>query len=146
MTDARGTEQETKAAQAEMFRLAEHIHGLTLATIESEAGLRDGALKPYNHSNIFARAKMPLWIFVRVCAVIPDDVTSLAFEKIGKCIRSVDGGDDLDALAIEAADFAHTYSRARHPASPGGTTIVPQEAATLHDIRRRVTARAGGER
>lgn len=143
MTCVRGTEQETKAAQKEMFRVAEHDYGLTLAAIESEAGLREGALKPYNHSNIFARAKMPLWIFVRLCKVLPDDVTSLCVAVGGKRITSDEGGDDLDALAIEAADFAHQYSRARHPASPGGTTIVPQEAASLHDIRRRMTARAG---
>lgn len=145
MTDAHGTEQETKAAQKEMFRLAERDYGLSLGVIESEAGLREGALKPYNHSNIFARAKMPLWIFVRLCRVLPDDLTSLCVEGAGKRIASNKGADDLDALATEAGDFAHEYSRARHPASPGGVEIVPQEAVPLHEIKRRMVARAGAQ-
>jgi hypothetical protein len=143
MTDARGTEQETKAAQAELFRFAERDYGLTLATIEKEAKLGKGTLKPYNHSNIFARAKMPLWVFVRLCTVLPDELTIPCVEGAGKRITSIAGADDLDALATEAGDFAHEYGKARHPASPGGTAIVPQEAATLHDIRRRMTAKAG---
>jgi hypothetical protein len=143
MSDAHGTEQETKAAQKEMFRLAERDYGLTLATIESEAGLREGSLKPYNHSNIFARAKMPLWVFVRLCAVLPDELTSLCIGGAGKRIAADAAGDDLDALATEAGDFAHEYGKARHPASPGGVAIVPQEAATLHEIKRRMVARAG---
>lgn len=142
MTDTRGTEQETKAAQAEMFRLAERDYGLSIATLAKETGLSEGALKSYNHSNIFARAKMPLWVFVQLCKVIPDDVTSVLVEGAGKAIVSLDNGGDLDALATEAGDYAHEYSKARHPASPGGVSIVPQEAATLHTIRRRMTARA----
>jgi hypothetical protein len=140
MTDTRGTEQETKARQGELFRLAERDYGLTLDALATETGL--SALKTYNHSNIFARAKMPLWVFIRLCAVIPDDVSSVMLEPVGKRVASVDGGDDLDALAVEAGDYAHEYGKARHPASPGGVAIVPQEAATLHDIRRRMTARA----
>lgn len=142
MPDTRGTEQETKANQAELFRLAERDYGLTIAALATETGIPEKTLTSYNHSNIFARAKMPLWVFIRLCAVIPDDVTSVMVEPVGKVIRSTGGGDDLDALATEAGDYAHEYSKARHPASPGGVAIVPQEAATLHDIRRRVGARA----
>jgi hypothetical protein len=142
MTDTRGTEQETKARQGELFRLAERDYGLTLDALATETGIGLSALKTYNHSNIFARAKMPLWVFIRLCAVIPDDVSSVMLEPVGKRVASMDGGDDLDALAVEAGDYAHEYGKARHPASPGGVAIVPQEAATLHDIRRRMTARA----
>lgn len=107
MSSTRGTEQETKAAQAEMFRLAERDYGLTLTTIEKEAGFEPGKLKPYNHSNIFARAKMPLWIFVRLCRVLPDDVLSLCVQPAGKCILPLLPDDsDLDKLTAEAVEFA----------------------------------------
>lgn len=142
MHETRGTEQETKARQGELFRLAERDYGLTVSALATETRIPEKTLASYNHSNIFARAKMPLWVFVRLCAVIPNDVTSVMLEPVGKRVASLEGADDLDSLATEAGDFAHEYSRARHPASPGGTTIVHSEAATLHDIRRRMTARA----
>jgi hypothetical protein len=143
MHDTRGTEQETKARQGELFRLAERDYGLTISALAVETGIPEKTLASYNHSNIFARAKMPLWVFVRLCGVIPDDVTSIMVEPAGKCIKSTGTEPDLDELATEAGDYAHEYSKARHPASPGGTAIVHSEAATLHDIRRRIVGRAG---
>jgi hypothetical protein len=107
MTDTRGTEQETKARQAELFRLAERDYGLTLSALATETGLSETSLKSYALSNIFARAKMPLWVFVRLCKVIPEDVTSIMVEPADKCILPLlPQDDDLDKLTAEAVEFA----------------------------------------
>ena len=107
MSDTRGTEQETKANQAELFRLAERDYGLTIAALATETSIPEKTLASYNHSNIFARAKMPLWVFIRLCKVIPDDVTSIMVEPAGKCILSLlPQDDDLDRLTAEAVEFA----------------------------------------
>lgn len=107
MTDTRGTEQETKAAQAELFRLAERDYGLSIATLAKETGLSESALKSYNHSNIFARAKMPLWVFVQLCKVIPADVASVMLTPADKCVLPLlPDDDDLDKLTAEAVAFA----------------------------------------
>jgi hypothetical protein len=104
MTGTQGTEQETLAAQAEMFRVAERDYGLTIAALAKETGIPESTLKSYNSSNIFARAKMPLWVFVQLCTVIPDDVLSVALEPAGKCVLPLLPDDnDLDKLAAEAA-------------------------------------------
>lgn len=106
MPDMRGTDGETLAAQAEMFRLADHEHGLTLATLARETGVSLDTLKSYNRSNIFARAKMPLPVFVKLLRVIPDDCTSIITGIAGKLVTSVEPEDgDLDALGREAAGF-----------------------------------------
>ena len=50
---------------------------------------------------------MPLWVFIRLCKVIPDDVTSIMVEPAGKCILSLlPQDDDLDRLTAEAVEFA----------------------------------------
>jgi len=108
MPDHYGTDGETLAAQAEMFRLAEHDHGLTMATLARETGVSLDTLKSYNRSNIFARAKMPLPVFVKLLRVIPDDCTSIITGIAGKLVTSVEPDDgDLDALGREAAGFIH---------------------------------------
>lgn len=107
MPDTRGTEQETKANQAELFRLAERDYGLTIAALATETGISESALKSYAQSNIFARAKMPLWVFVELCKVIPEDVTSIMVAPASKCILPIIPDDsDLDKLTAEAVAFA----------------------------------------
>lgn len=107
MPDTRGTEQETKANQAELFRLAERDYGLTIAALATETGIPEKTLASYNLSNIFARAKMPLWVFVELCKVIPDDATSIMVRPAHKCVLTLlPQDDDLDKLTAEAVAFA----------------------------------------
>lgn len=106
MRDEHGTDRETLAGQAEMFRLAEQRYGLSLTVLASETGYKRDTLKTYCCSNIFARAKMPLPVFVNLCHVIPDDCTSVVMSSAGKHIGSNEGDDgDLDALGREASHF-----------------------------------------
>ena len=55
--------------------------------------------------------------------------------------NATDDGN-LDALADEALEYGHEYSRARHPNSPGGIQIVPQEKAVLIPLAGRLKAKA----
>jgi hypothetical protein len=106
MADGYGTDQETLAKQSEMFRLALTRHGLSLTVLASETGVSLNSLKSYSCSNIFARAKMPLPVFVKLCRVIPDDCTSVILADAGKHIGSNEGTDgDFDALGREASHF-----------------------------------------
>lgn len=138
MADGRGTEQETLAAQSEMFRLAERDHGLTITALATETGINKSTLATYNHSNIFQRAKMPLPVFVALCRVIPDDCTSIVLAGIGKHVGTNEGGDGcLDALGREAAG----YVAEKLDAEADGV-VTPIERRRLRDRARRVAARA----
>ena len=119
--DGDGTDRETLARQAEMFRLAERDHGLNLAAIALETHIDKRTLQTYNNSNIFARAKMPLWVFVELCKVIPDDCTSIMLEPASKHVGSnVSDDGDLEADG----------------------KVTPIEKRKLKDRARRVAARA----
>ena len=142
MADAAGTEQETKAAQADLFRIAERDHGLTITALARETGLSEAALRSYNAPNIFARAKMPLWVFVRLAAVIPDDVMSIVFEPVGKCLTSCETPDgDAHALARDGGEYNVAYLNATDPSSEAGQDLSPRERAQLHEIHRRMKTR-----
>lgn len=119
-----------------MLRLAERDHDLTLTVLSAETGIDKGTLATYKRD-----VAMPAWALVALCEFIPDDLTSLMFEPVGKHVGSGTVGDgDFDTAALAANDFAGEVVRARHPASPGGTAIVPQEAAVISDKGRRACA------
>ena len=107
MTDRDGTNREVLAAQAEMFRIAERDHGLTLKAIATETGIKLTTLQTWCVGNIFARARIGLPDFVTLCRVLPDDCTSLVLEPAGKHVGSNESGEgDLTALTVESAGFA----------------------------------------
>lgn len=107
MANRDGTNGEVLAAQADMFRVAERDHGLTLKAIASETGIKLTTLQAWCASNIFARARIGLPDFVTLCTVLPDDCTSLVLEPAGKHVGSNESGEgDLDALTREATGFA----------------------------------------
>jgi hypothetical protein len=107
MADREGTNSEVLAAQAEMFRLAERDHKLTLKAISTETGIELTTLKSWCRSNIFARARIGLPDFVVLCKVIPDDCTSLVLEPAGKHVATSDCEDgDFNELTTEAVGFA----------------------------------------
>lgn len=124
-----------------MLRLAERDYGLHSRRLHLETGIPLSTIQSWRRAT--APACMGLADFVAICAVIPNCLTSLCLEPSAKHVGTNGGGEgDLDAIAEPAGDYAHEYQRARHPHSPGGVAIVPQEAATLHDIRRRMVGEA----
>ena len=143
--DRDGTKQDVAAAQERMLRLAERDFGITKAVIAAETRIPIETVRSWVRSN--APVAMSLGDFVLVCRVIPDALTSLMFEPSAKHVGT-NGPDegDLDTVAAHAGDFAHEYQKARHPASPGGVEIVPQEAAKLHDIRSHLVANSRGRK
>jgi hypothetical protein len=138
--DRDGTKQDVLANQERMLRLAERDFGITTKVIAAETGIPLPTVQSWRRTPPVA---MSLADFVLVCRVIPDSLTSLCFEPSAKHVGT-NGPDegDLDAVAEHAGEYAHEYQKARHPASPGGVQIVPQEAAKLHDIRRSMVAKA----
>jgi hypothetical protein len=136
MPDRDGTKHDVLSAQEAMLRLAERDYGLTAKRLHAETKIPLSTIQSWRRAT--APACMSLADFVAVCRVIPDDLTTLCLEPAGKNIG--EAATDLDELATHASDYAHEYQKARHPNSPGGTAIVPQEAATLHEIRRRIGA------
>jgi hypothetical protein len=141
MRDRDGTKQDVLANQERMLRLAERDHSITAKVINAETGIPLPTVQSWRRAN--SPVAMALADFVLVCRVIPDSLTSLCLEPSAKHVgTNGDDEGDLDAVAPHAGEFAHEYQKARHPASPGGVAIVPQEAATLHDIRREMVAKA----
>jgi len=135
MSDRDGTKHDVLSAQEAMLRLAERDYGLTAKRLHAETKIPLPTILSWKRAT--APACMSLSDFVMVCQVIPNDLTSLCLESAGKGLVDASTAD-LDELATHAGDYSHEYQKARHPASPGGVAIVPQEAAALHDIRRRI--------
>lgn len=126
-------------AQRELFRLAHADHGLSLAALHH----RDKHLSISTMRGWASGASaMPAWALGALGeAGVPDHLLSLVTQPFGRCLVTEEPGDgDLDTAAIEAADFACHVARARHPSSPGGVAIVPQEAAAIHPARRRAVS------
>lgn len=141
MRDRDGTKQDVAAAQERMLRLAERDHGITAKVIAAETKIPLPTVQSWRRAN--APVAISLADFVLVCRVIPNDLTSLILEPSDKHVgTNGDGEADLDGLAVHAGEFAHEYQKARHPAGPGGVSIVPQEAEKLHEIRGRMIAKA----
>ena len=139
MTPETGTERETLAAQREMFRLAEQRYGLTLKALSIETGENIGKLKTYNNSNIFARAKMPLAVFVALARVIPDDCLAVVMEGTGKVIATSEPDEGApDELLLAAAEFSNEYLRA----TAGAATLNHVDRARIADIAARLASKA----
>lgn len=129
--------QNSVAAQQELFRRAKAEFGLTPAAI--------GKLTPIGKTTIegWARgAAMPAWALGALGeAGVPDELLSLILAPFARHVGSDETGDgDLDTAADDAIAFGHAVQRARHPKSPGGVAIVPQEVAAIIPIGQRACA------
>jgi hypothetical protein len=124
---------------ADMFRLAERDHGLTVKRLALLSGMSYDTLQNYRND-----AAIPLHAFIQIMPHIPDELLSMVTEIGGKDVVSPGNDTDstLDDLAEEAAEFVAEYTRARSPNGPGGATIVPIERAKLGEQARRVGAKA----
>jgi len=70
-----------------------------------------------------------------IASYIGADLTSEWIRFMGQTAHDLpDGGPgegDYDDAALEASELVHEVQRARHPGSPGGTRIVPEEAKII---------------
>lgn len=125
------------ALQQEMFRLAEHEHGLSLTVLSRTRGIALSTLKDWASGN----TQMPAWALGELR--IPDDLTSLVLSPYAKHVGTDEEGDpDPDELAEEALGLAREVAIARSPNSPGGSRIVPIERERIRKKARRVTPKA----
>lgn len=123
-------------AQRELFRLAAK-EGLTIPVIAARSPLHESTMKGWRDG-----AAMPAWAIGALGeAGVPDELLSLVLEPFSRFVVTDDGDEgDLDTAGLDAGDLAHAVQRARHPASPGGVAIVPQERAEIVPIIRRSVA------
>jgi len=125
-------------AQRELFRRAKN-KGLSIAVLCK----RDTTLSPSTLRGwASGETAMPAWAIGALGeAGVPDHLLSLVTEPFARCVVTEEGSDgDLDTAALEAGEFAASVQRARHPASPGGTAIVPQEVAIIVPLKQRAAA------
>lgn len=121
-----------------MFRLAKSEHGLSLEAIHAR-------YKPLKISTMREWAKgaaMPAWALGALGeAGVPDELLSLILQPFARHVGTdEDGEGDLDTAGLDAGEAAHEIQRARHPNSPGGVAIVPQERAVIVPLLRRAVA------
>lgn len=128
-----GTDCDVIAAQEAMLRLAERDYQLTSKRIEAETGIPAVTLRSYKRDTM-----MPLSAFVKLCRVIPDDLTSLVMEHAGKHVGTNEPGDgDIDALGREAAGFV-----AEKLDAEADGVVTPMERGKLKDRARRMASAA----
>ena len=78
-----------------------------------------------------------------IASFVGADLTSQWINFMGQeAFNLPDGDGDLDTAGLDAGEAAHAVQRARHPASPGGVAIVPQERAEIIPILRKSAASA----
>lgn len=141
MTFDRMNEQ-TLAAQARLFRLAERDYGKSLKQISLDSNIPYETLRSYKGDK-GAHAMMPLSAVNKLCGSVPDELLSHLLEPGNRHVaENLDDEGDLDALGEDADAVATEVRRARHPNSPGGTNIVPIERDSIVGKARQLKARA----
>ena len=129
MTEHCQQAQNSIDAQGDMFRLADRDHGLSLQRLHLKTKISKNTLKGWANGTV-----MPAWALFKLGSVggIPDHLLSLVGEPFERHVGTDETGDgDLDTAGIDMADAVHAIAKARHPASPGGVAIVPQEVAQI---------------
>jgi hypothetical protein len=132
--------RDSVAQQAELFRLAEHRFGLTIAKISKSSGLPETTLRNWRNG-----AAITAWgLFALGEAGVPDELLSLVSLPLGKAIVST-GTSTNEELCELAADLDYTYANARRPNSEAGVEISHREALSIGEIadRLRAVARRG---
>jgi len=136
MADLDQAARNSVALQREMFRLAEHEHGLSVAVIARTRNLSPSTVKGWRDG-----AAMPAWAIGALR--LPDDLTSLVLSPYAKHVGTDEEGDaDPDDLARASLGLAGEVAAARDPNGPGGSTIVPMERERIRNAARQVCAKA----
>lgn len=131
--------QDSLAAQHELFRLAESEYSLSIPVLaKRNKQLNTSTMKAWKRG-----AAMPVTALGELkVAGVPDHLLTLVFAPYAAAFASEpdDSEGDLDTAATEALEFAGEVQKARHPNSPGGLAIVPQEKALIEPKRQRAAA------
>jgi len=131
MADISQLARNSVALQAEMFRLAEHEHGLSLAVLARTRPIPYSTLKGWKDG-----AAMPAWALGELR--LPDDVASIVLTPFSKHVGTDEPGTGgLEDLACEAAAFTSEYVEAK-----ADGIVTPIENARLKNRARRLTPKA----
>jgi hypothetical protein len=121
--------------QADLFRLAERDHGISLSLLARRTEIPVQTLRTWSKGTV-----MPAWALFKLGQEggIPDELLSLLGEPFKRAVSTDDENAEgaIDDAAEAAMDLALTVGRARHPNGPGGTAIVPQERAEIEEKAR----------
>lgn len=132
MRDDNTLQQNVVAAQKRMFRLAERDYGLTRKVLHLETGIGMSTLASYVKKD--ATATMSIVAFVKLCRVIPDELTSLCLEPAARFVGTdIEGDGDLDALEVEASGVVHEIAKAKRD-----KVVTTQERGLIRDCTRRM--------
>lgn len=120
--------RDSVAAQRDLFEGAAKL-GLTIPVIAGRSPLKKTTMAGWASGE----TQMPTWALGALGeAGVPDHLLSLVLRPYARHVGTDETGEgDLDTAADEALDFAHSVQRARHPRSPGGVAIVPQERVAI---------------
>lgn len=130
--------QDSVDAQREMFRRAASEEGLSIPALAKLTPIPKTTMEYWRDGGA-----MPAWAIGALGAAgVPDHLLSLITEPWQRCVVTEEEGDgDLDTAALAANDFSGSVQAARHPASPGGVSIVPQEKVAIKPkLQRAVSA------
>lgn len=124
--------------QRRVFRVATDPmrYGLTLKVIAFDSGIPDSTLRTYADGS----TAMPLYAFVKLCGVLPDELLSLFLSPADRAVVTVTGGTCPDTFARHCIDYTSTLAAARHPDSPAGVDLDLTERADLAASQARVRA------
>jgi hypothetical protein len=138
MADLTIAARNSKANQIEMFRRAKVEEGLDIPSLMDNYPFKESTLREWSNGT----AAMPAWALGALGkAGIPDQLLSLVLEPFHHHVGKDETGEgDLDTAGLDAGDAQHAIQRARHPASPGGVAIVPQERAEIIPLLRKSVA------
>ena|ERR1051325_565180 len=138
MADLSLPARDSVAAQHELFSRAEREEGLSIAVIAKRSPLSASTMKGWKDGSA-----MPAWALGALKqAGVPDHLLTLVLDPFDAAVVSnpEDGEGDLDTAAGHALEFAGEVQKARHPKSPGGLAIVPQEKVIIEPKRQRACA------
>ena len=144
MPDLCQSARNSVAMQHEMFCLAERDHGLSLKVLSLKTKIPQSTLQGWaKDPSRYPTAQMPAWALFKLGrdGGVPDKLLSLVAEPFERHVATdEDGEGDLDTAADDADELATEVRRARHPKSPGGTVIVPQERSKIVQLARKAAA------
>jgi hypothetical protein len=136
MADLSEDARNSVALQQDMFRLAKHEHGLSLAVLARTRGIPLSTLTGWANGTA-----MPAWALGAL--KLPDDLLSIVLTPFQKHVGTNEEGDgDIDALGLEALGLVSEIAEARSEHSPGGSRIVPIELGRIKARARKVCPKA----